>query len=563
MTIGVDIGAQFTRILYLDLLKQLPRTSMVQNGELPAMKVKRKTNLPKMANGHKRGAKKEEVRKQSAEGSIQKALVIEEASNAARYDLNPPYAYAIIRPDEKGRMMYNVIEPEISQEEQKHLHNLKNVFIEELDVDLETLKNPDVAERQLQKYVEKTVKEYRVKLSKETIEKLLYLMQRDFIRFGKIDALMFDHLLEDISCDGPSSPVFVFHREFGSLPTNITFSTLQELNNYVVRLAYFAGKHISVAKPILDGSLKDGSRVQLTYNKEVTPKGSTFSIRRFSVNPITVTDLIAFKTISAEAAAWFWYITEKNASMLIIGATASGKTTTINALSHFIYPENKIISIEDTPELNLSHQNWVQAVARSGNREFEITLFDLLKTSLRQRPDYIILGEIRGEEAHTFFQAIATGHGGISSMHADSVESALSRLESEPIKVPRSLISTLDVIVVLSKVRVGGNSARRMVNVSEIGPFDPSTGQLMINNLFTWNCTNDEFSVASRSYILEEISKKVSIPEEEIRREIERRAIVLKSMVKRDIRSHSDVAAKIRSYYINPVKTYEEARAFV
>ncbi len=565
--IGTYLGGMF----YIDLLKDLPRTNNFRGRELPATKAHKNAVLPKISKQKSRKEKetkktrehKEECNEDSIMTNFEEQLRRNENGSVEKYSLNRPYAYADIRPDENGRMIYHVIELELSEQERRSLQNLKQAFIEELDIDLETLRNPQNAEQQLQKYIEKTLKEYKVKVSRETPEKLSYFMQRDFIRFGKIDALMYDHLVEDISCNGPCLPVFIYHRELGSLPTNIYFANLQELNNFVVRLAHFTGKHISIASPVLDGSLRDGNRVQLTYSKEVTPKGSTFSIRRFRADPITIIDLIAFKTISAELAAWFWYVIEKNASILVIGATASGKTTTINALSHFIYPENKIVSIEDLPELNLPHENWVQSVARSGDGQFAITLFDLLKAALRQRPDYIILGEIRGEEAYTFFQAIATGHGGISSMHADSVESVLSRLESEPIKVSRSLVSTLDVVVVLSKVRVGENSVRKITNVSEIGSFDPTTGQLMINNLFTWNASNDEFSQASRSYLLEEISKKLGMPEEKIQHEIKRRAVLLRSMVNRNIRKHSDVAAKIRNYYTNPDKTYEEAKSNV
>src|SRR6266702_1341876 len=246
------------------------------------------------------------------------------------------------------------------------------------------------------------------------------------------------------------------------------------IKNYkiILKLSYMTGRAISIAQPVLDATLPDGSRVQMTYEKEVTRRGSTFTIRKFRERPLTVSDLVIYNTLGAEIAAWFWYIIEKQASVILVGGTASGKTTTINTLAMFIKPNAKIVSIEDTSEIQLPHENWLSSVVRAGfgvtGEVSEITLFDLLKNAMRQRPEYIIVGEVRGSEAYTLMQAIATGHGGLATLHADSAEAAIHRLESEPMNIPRPLIPTIDVIAVQTRVQVGDKSVRRMVNVAEV-----------------------------------------------------------------------------------------------
>ena len=291
--------------------------------------------------------------------------------------------------------------------------------------------------------------------------------------------MMRDPLIEDISCDGPRVPVFVWHREYESIPTNVVFETPEELDAFVVRLAYRAGKHVSVAQPIIDGALPDGSRVQITYGREVSLKGSSFTIRKFRVDPLTIIDLIKFNTLSAEMAAYYWFAIEHRASILIAGGVAAGKTTLLNALAIFIPPEFKIVSIEETPEINLPHKNWLQMVTRPsfGSRETGVTLFDLLKAAVRQRPDYIIVGEIRGGEAYTLFQAIATGHGGITSIHAENLQAAIKRLTSPPMNIPEDYIPLVDVAILIRRQRLealGGASkiVRRVITVDEIIDID-------------------------------------------------------------------------------------------
>jgi len=481
------------------------------------------------------------------------------------YPLKEPYAYAAIARDpETMGLKYVVIEPTLQEEEKKALQRIKEILIETLEVDSRKLGSKEKAESYLKEKVDEIIKNYKIKLNPETIDKIKYYIVRDFIGFGKIDALMHDHMIEDISCDGYNVPIYVWHREYESIPTNIVFEDEKELDSFVIRLAYLSGRHISIANPILDASLQDGSRIQLTLGKEVTRKGSTFTIRRFRADPLTIPDLISFNTLSSEMAAWFWFIIEKKANILIGGETASGKTTTLNSLSAFIPPDHKIITIEDTPELNLPHQNWIPSVARIGfgpaGSTAEITLFDLLKAAMRQRPDYVIVGEVRGKEAFTLFQAMATGHGGLSSIHCDSVVSAINRLESEPMNVPRSLILTLNVIAMQTRVKLVKKIARRLAHVAEIVGMDPVSKEILLNDVYKWDPVKDSFTYSGRSILLEKIIERFGLSEDKVKQELERRKTVLEWMVKNKIRRFNEVGKVIRDYYMNPERTYEKAR---
>jgi flagellar protein FlaI len=330
-------------------------------------------------------------------------------------------------------------------------------------------------------------------------------------------------------------------------------------------LAYLAGKNISIASPILDASLPDGSRIQLTYGNEVTRRGSTFTIRRFRVDPLTISDLIAFNTLSSEMAAYLWYIIENRASILVAGGVASGKTTMLNCLSMFIKPEMKIVSVEDTQELNLPHENWIPSVARLsfGNEDKgagNITLFELLKAAVRQRPDYIIVGEVRGEEAYTLFQAMATGHLGMSTIHAESVEAVINRLESEPMNIPKNLIAMTDVIMIMARTEVEGRPARRAVNVTEVTGLAQNTKNITTEEVFQWKAKEDKFDFSGHSGLLEKHMTKTGIIEEDLKRELHRRKTVLEWMVRKGIRRYTDVANVIREYYANPERALQKAR---
>jgi flagellar protein FlaI len=482
------------------------------------------------------------------------------------YALQEPYVYAaIVKDPENQKIRYEIIEPTLQKNEEKYLHEMKNFLMDEIDVNLKEIESKEKAESYLRQKIKDLIKKYHIKIPAEAVDKLTYYIVRDFIGYGKIDPLMRDPLIEDISTDGVNIPIYVWHRLYESLPTNIMFTDTTELDSFVVRLAYLAGKNISIAAPILDASLPEGSRIQLTYGSEVTRRGSTFTIRRFRVDPLTISDMIAFNTLSSGMAAYLWYLIEHRASVLVAGGVASGKTTMLNCLSMFIKPEMKIVSVEDTQEINLPHENWIPSVVRAGFKGNEkqsgtITLFDLLKAAVRQRPDYIIVGEVRGEEAYTLFQAMATGHLGMCTIHAESAEAVINRLESEPMNIPKPLIAMTNVILVMARTEVNGKPARRVSVATEVEGYETQTNEVLTEEVFRWNPKFDKFVSSGNSALLEKDMKKTGLTEEDLRHELKSRKTVLEWMVKQGIRRHGDVANVVREYYANPNRVFQKAR---
>jgi len=480
------------------------------------------------------------------------------------YPLNEPYAYAkIVRDPFRGNVTYMVEEPRLSSNDVLQLERLKDLLMEVLDVNMMKLESKVAGRKHLQRKTMEVLDHYDFKINRATKEKLLYYVLRDNIGLGKIDALMHDPGIEDISCDGTGINIYVWHRKYEYVPTNVRFDNPDQLNSYALRLAYLCGSHVSIAQPMLDSSLPDGSRIHLTYGTEITRRGSTFTIRKFKTDPLTIVDIIGFNTLSSEVAAYFWYAVENRSSIIVSGGIAAGKTTLLNCLSMFIKPDMKIVSIEDTPELNLPHENWIPTVTRThiglGSETSDITLFDLLKASLRQRPDYIIVGEVRGSEAYTLFQAVSTGHLGMSTLHAESVEAAVYRLESEPMNVPRTLISGIDLITIQKRVEHVDKPTRRTVITSEIVGLDPRSKEILTNEVYKWNAAEDKFEYTGRSYLVERIAEKKGISTDEAYEEIQRRARVLEWMRARNLRNYKDVSDVIRRYYENPDFIYNEA----
>ncbi len=320
----------------------------------------------------------------------------------------------------------------------------------------------------------------------------------------------------------------------------------------IFRLAQISGKHVSIYQPILDATLRDGSRINLTLGTEVTRKGSTFSIRKFSQDPVSPIDLLRFGSVSPEELAYFWTLVENHRSLLISGGTASGKTTFLNAVSMFIRPEDKIVSIEDTPEIHIDHQNWIQSVARSGygmasgisgvsgisgissrhSGAGSVTLYDLLVAALRQRPEYVIVGEVRGAEAFTLFQAISVGHASMSTIHAGSIGELIHRVENEPMNIPRVLFQALDTVAFPSQVVVGHNRVRRIAGVTEVLEVDATTNELLTNDVFRWDPATDQFVFLGRSFVLEKIGKASGKDPDTFTLEMRRKEAYLRAMDK-------------------------------
>ena len=481
-----------------------------------------------------------------------------------KYDVR---AGLIKDPTADGGIRYQIIEPVLTERDEKALEIIKKLLMTELSVSMGEIKSKKEAEYRLGAKIDRMIKNYRLSIPKKNIAKIKYYAIRDFVHLGKIEPLMRDHMIEEISCDGTGIPLYIWHRELESIPTNIMFKKDAELNNFARKLAYICGKHISMADPIVDASLPDGSRINLTLGHEITRRGSTFTIRRFRADPITIIDLIKFGTMSIDIAAFMWYLIEKKSTILIAGGTASGKTTALNAISSFIKPGEKVVSIEDTQELNLPHENWVPAVSRQSFTDTqigEINQFDLLRAALRQRPDIIIVGETRGKEAYTLFQAMATGHGGFSSIHADSVEATLTRLTSAPMDVPKALIAnSLDLITLQLKIRVGNKSARRIIQISEIDGIDENTGEIKTNTVFRWNPSKDTHDYSGKSIVFEKIKERDAETDEHINYELTKRRVALEWMVKNNIREHKKVSGVIKEYYEDSERFYERKRVMI
>ncbi|MFB6217837.1 MAG: type II/IV secretion system ATPase subunit [Halobacteriaceae archaeon] len=335
----------------------------------------------------------------------------------------------------------------------------------------------------------------------------------------------------------------------------------ERLDAFVTRLAQRAGKSLTAADPLLDASLPDGSRAQFTLGTDVSLRGSTFTIRRFSEDPFTPTDLVDFGTFGLDQMAYLWLLVEEGKSVLFASGTGSGKTTSLNAISYFIPPGNKVVSIEDTPELRLPHQNWVRNVTRessTGGEQGAITMFDLLESALRQRPEFLLVGEIRAnpQVAFTFFQAISTGH---TAFHADSAEGAMRRLENEPLNIPGQMIGSLDVVSIQRQVRTAEGRVRRNHKLVELTPERDGSG-VRTRDVFARDPATDEFEQRAPSLRLEEIKYERGWDDQRLRRELSLRREVLRYLRREDINYHDDVGRVIHTFYRQPELVVERIR---
>jgi len=474
------------------------------------------------------------------------------------------YAWAHITWDEnQEELVYRVIEPEKSQRIDQILQKVKNILERSFDVDFQELTTED-AHQYLEEKIDHIIDKYDISLTDKEREIIRYYSKRDFVGLGKLQPLMNDTEVEDISCDGLDIPVYVDHRnpKFGSIKTSVMWTEEEELNSFVMKMAQRCGKSVSVANPLLDGSLPDGSRVQATLATDIARKGSNFTIRRFTEDPLTPIHMMDFETENAQLLSYLWFMIEHEKSTLISGTTGAGKTSQLNSLSLFIKPEKKIVSIEDTPELRLPHDHWVPEVARSGfgssaEEGGEVSLDNLLKESLRQRPEFIIVGEVRGEEAYILFQQMATGHTGMSTIHADSLDMLMDRLTTNPIDLSPSLVETLDVVMLIARIRRGDKYIRRIKGLYEIRDYDEKKG-LQANKVFGWDPKEDEYYQANNSLILEDIKEQSTMEEEDVQRELRNRQYVLKHMQDEQIKHFEDVGDMISRYYSNPKRVMEE-----
>jgi len=474
-----------------------------------------------------------------------------------RYPLLPPYAYVHVFWDKENQELMYVVEEPILTELEKEVLRLVQLGLEEMiNISYVKAAKANIVIDYLEKNVRSIMAELGVKVSEETYKKVMYYIYRDSVGLNEIEPILNDYYVEDIECNGSGFYVYVVHRKFQNLRTNIIYNEKQKLANFVEKLAQKSGRYVSYAKPLLDGTLPDGSRVNATYTEDVTTRGPTYTIRKFTKEPWTPIHLIDSKTAPAELFAYLWLTVEYKFNIMMIGETGSGKTTFLNTIMDFIPPEARIVSIEDTRELNLVHENWLPAVTRTGfgmpnligQQYGEINLFDLLKESFRQNPDYVILGETRGQEASVLFQGMASGHPSYSTFHAASVETLVRRLSSPPIDLPPSLVESLDVVGVITHVKTADENVRRLKHTQEIIRVQENN-KVIANASFEWNPATDEVEFKGKSVILERIQERLGIEMGAILEELDLRTKLLKKMHENRIFGFKEVGTIINAYY--------------
>jgi len=486
-----------------------------------------------------------EVETPSPTKSLPKGLKVLE-----KYPLYEPFAQvAIVQDPRTGESKYILDELQLDPMERGIYNRILEMLLAEIESPKEEISDP---RKFFATEAKKVVDKYRISLGwlpDVSWYKILYHAERDLVGFGKIDPLMRDPNIEDISCDGVNKPVYVWHRTFESIETNLQFENDEDLDNLVVKLVHMAGKHVSSAFPIVDASLPGKHRLAVAYRREITPFGTAFTIRKFREDPYSIIDLINIGTFTEEMAAYLWICLENRASVMVLGGTAAGKTTALNALGCLIKPGSKIMTIEETAELNLSHENWVSLIARQsyglgGSSVGEVALFDLVKTCMRHRPDLMIVGEVRGQEAYVLFQALATGHGGMCTMHAENVQSAVRRLTQKPMDISPAYIPLMNIVMSVQRVHLVKNGEkrayRRILSVNEVVDHEN------FKNPFKWDPIKDEQTIdLDSSFLLTTMSERLGKTRIELIEELKNRSDVLRWMRKQKIRSYKEVASII------------------
>lgn len=474
--------------------------------------------------------------------------------------LIPGYAYAKIVEEAKGKKVYYVIEPDLSADEMKKIELIKAELIEVLTIE-------ELTKEKMFSKVEEIIRKRGYTFTRQGRHKLMYYLSRDLLGLERIEPLMHDNMIEDIECDGVNIPVYVIHKREGHLPSNIMFPTIESLEDFIIKMAQLSKSYVSYASPLLDAVLPDGSRVNAVLTSSVSTRGPSFTIRLFPEKPLPPTTLIANGTADATTMAYLWIALEFKKSILITGATASGKTTLLNAIAMFIPQSMRIVSIEDTRELNLKHENWLPQVARpgfgppdaSGKRFGEIDLMTLIKESFRQRPDYLIVGEVRGKEAFVLFQGMASGHSALATMHARSVNDVMSRLITPPINLSPSLLESVDIIVNVGFL--GEESTRRTIkSIAEIQRYNVKEQRLEYNDIMIrpsitaqsgslrLEDINEAYPLVGRSYVLKRICEENRIPPAVMEEKIKRRAEFLQKLSQEGEIDYREFTDRIEAY---------------
>jgi archaeal flagellar protein FlaI len=480
-----------------------------------------------------------------------------------KYPLNAPFAYAVIAEDPgSGTRKYFVDEVVLSQREA----TIYTYLLDTLESELSVPRSEIDPRAYFLEQAKRLVKKYSIHASQLSWPKINYFAERDLVGFGIIDGVMRDTQIEDITVDGVGKPLFIFHRRYDNIETNMNFLHDEELDNVIARLAHMAGKHVSTAFPIVQGTLPGRHRLAATYRREISPYGGTLTIRKFREDPLTIIDMMNLNVIDQNLAAYVWLLMENRATAIVCGSTGSGKTTLLNALLTLTRMNSKIVTIEEVQEINIAHQNWSALVSRESygtgdDTSGEVGLFQLVKATLRMRPDILVVGEIRGEEAYVFFQAISTGHGGLCTLHADDVTSAIQRLTSKPMDVPPSFIPFLDLVFTVRRIAIpmpggGFKTMRRVISVDEV------VGVGNYVRMFKWDAGSDKqlASPMKTSVKLARLARDTGTTIPDLMTEIERRSIVLKWAQQREVRNFRELSLVFEEYRSHSDEIFERAR---
>ncbi len=478
-----------------------------------------------------------------------------------KYPLIPPYTFAHIHWDTPNtELVYEIEEPKLTEKEKEILNTLEEGIKELINLSYISVNDRDTVLLYLEKNIKILLTELAIDLSMDSYLKIMYYIYRDFVGLNELEPLMNDYFIEDVECNGVNSPVYIVHRKYRNIRTTLVYKDLHALASFVEKIAQKCGKYVSYAEPLLDGSLPDGSRVNATYTTDVTSKGPTMTLRKFTKEPWSPIQLMQKGTVSAEILAYIWMLIEYENSFMVIGGTGTGKTSFLNAVAFFIPPQSRVVTIEDTRELALEHENWLPSVSRAGVgltnligvKYGEVSLFDLLRASFRQRPDYIIVGEVRGKEAFILFQAMASGHPSIATMHAESVGTLIRRLVTPPIELSGSLIETMAAVIVMQQSRIKGKEVRKVASVDEIVEVKEELGSEKTITVFKWNPSSDTFSFNPGSKVFETISVHYGLSKEQVLNEFKLRSELLRTLLRRGITNYKEVQKVIHEYYKAP-----------
>jgi archaeal flagellar protein FlaI len=479
-----------------------------------------------------------------------------------RYPVNSPFAYAVIAQSPLLSKRYYLDEVPLTKTEAAIYSYLLDALEAELTVPREQVNPRQYFADQARKILLK----YSIRVPAASWSKIIYFAERDLVGFGVLDGMMRDPNIEDLSIDALAKPLFVYHKGYESLETNITISDEEQMDNLITRLSHMAGKHVSTAFPIVQGTLPGRHRLVATFRREVSPQGSSATIRKFREDPLTIIDMLNLNLMDFKIAAYTWYLMQNRATAIVVGATGAGKTTLLNALVTLTRLNTKLVTIEEVQEINVPHLNWTSLVSRESyaateERSGEVGLFDLVKAAMRMRPDILCVGEVRGEEAYVLFQAISTGHGGLCTLHADDSSSALQRLVSEPMNVPKAFLPFLDLVFVVRRIAVpapggGFRAVRRVVALDEV------VGAEEVSRSFRWDPRTDTFKASyDKSPKLERIARDNGISMEDIMKEIDRRALILRWIQQKGIRNFKELSPILELYVSRPEEVFKTASA--